>query len=169
MEWNDALLRLLDREAIEDTLVRYCRGVDRADASLIASAYHVDAVDDHGARTFAGPEIGAGIVTMTRSQRVTHHSITNVAITFHAPDVASCESYYHAWQTMEHDGCERILIAVGRYLDRFEQRNGKWRIAHRIVVVDLATFLPESNFTTAAPDRGQRGPDDPSFALLQGR
>jgi ketosteroid isomerase-like protein len=169
MEPTHELHQLLDRQAIEDVLFRYCRGVDRGDAALIASAYHSDAVDEHGARTFAGEGIGHGIIDMTASQRITFHSITNMTVAFHEPDAAGCESYYHAWQTMEIDGRERILAAVGRYLDRFERRNGQWRIAHRLVVVDLATFLPETDFMPAAPDRGQRGPDDPSFALLRGR
>ena len=70
---------------------------------------------------------------------------------------------------MQIDGRERILSGLGRYLDRFERRDGQWRIAHRLVVVDLATLLPESNFMPSRPDLGHRGPDDPSFALLRDR
>lgn len=167
MEAEGEFRALLDRRAIEDALLRYCRGVDRANADLIASAYHPDAVDDHGARTFAGDQIGHGIVEMTAMQRVTFHSISNTSITFLSPDAAGCETYYQAWQTMPLDGGERILAAVGRYLDRFERREGQWRIAHRQVIVDMATFLPDSGFAPAAPDRGRRGPDDPSFVLLR--
>ena len=42
------LQHLLDRQEIYDCLVRYCRGVDRLDSELILSAYHPDAIDDHG-------------------------------------------------------------------------------------------------------------------------
>lgn len=168
MEWTDDIKRLLDTQAIQDALVRYCRGVDRADPELIDSAYHSDAVDEHGARRFEGDEIGAGIIEMTRQMRVTLHCITNTSIVFHACDKAGCECYFSTWQTMEFEGCERILAGLGRYLDRFERRNGQWRIAHRLVVVDLATLLPESNFKASRPDLGHRGPADPSFALLRG-
>ena len=40
---------LIDRQAILDCLTRYCRGVDRFDRELVLSAYHSDAIDDHGA------------------------------------------------------------------------------------------------------------------------
>ena len=100
--------------------------------------------------------------------RVTLHYISNMTIEFHALDEAGCECYFNTWQTVPVDGRERILAGLGRYLDRFERRNGQWRIAHRLVVVDLATLLPESNFTASRPDLGQRGPTDPSFALLRG-
>ena len=86
MEPTDELRQLLDRQAIEDVLFRYCRGVDRGDAALIASAYHPDAIDEHGARTFAGEGIGHGIIDMTGSQRITFHSITNMTVAFHEPD-----------------------------------------------------------------------------------
>jgi hypothetical protein len=33
---------------IRETLVRYCRGVDRVDRKMPLSAYHLDAIDDHG-------------------------------------------------------------------------------------------------------------------------
>lgn len=168
MELAGELRRLLDREAIRAALARYCRGVDRADEALLASAYHDDAVDEHGACTFTGAGIASGILAMTGNQRVTHHAITNTTIAFSRDDTAGCESYYQAWQTLPVDGEERILAATGRYLDRFERREGEWRIAHRLVVVDLATFLPDSGFTAARPDLGQRGPGDPSFASLGG-
>ena len=41
---------LIDRQAILDCLTRYCRGMDRFDRALVLSAYHPDAIDDHGAR-----------------------------------------------------------------------------------------------------------------------
>src|SRR5262245_41375332 len=44
-----ALRRLLDRQAIIDCIHRYARGVDRGDTDLLRSAYHPDAVEDHGA------------------------------------------------------------------------------------------------------------------------
>lgn len=42
------LQTLLDERDIREVLLRYCRGVDRCDAALIASCYHEDSLDDHG-------------------------------------------------------------------------------------------------------------------------
>ncbi len=39
---------LLDRQEISDCLMRYARGVDRHDETLLASAFHTDAIDNHG-------------------------------------------------------------------------------------------------------------------------
>lgn len=45
---SDQLNELWHRECIRDTLSRYCRSVNRRDLTLVCSAYHPDAVDDHG-------------------------------------------------------------------------------------------------------------------------
>ena len=42
------ICELWDREAIRDCLHRYARGVDRFDRELILSAFHPDALDEHG-------------------------------------------------------------------------------------------------------------------------
>ncbi|MBU3738793.1 MAG: nuclear transport factor 2 family protein, partial [Rhodoferax sp.] len=39
---------LTDRHAIHDCIARYCRGVDRLDKALCLSAFHPDALDEHG-------------------------------------------------------------------------------------------------------------------------
>lgn len=44
----EALAQMLDRQQIEDVLVRYSRAVDRADIELLRSRYHGEAVEDHG-------------------------------------------------------------------------------------------------------------------------
>ena len=50
---------LLDKQAIHEVMIRYCRGLDRMDAELVGSAYHPDAHDDHGGRTSAAPRSGS--------------------------------------------------------------------------------------------------------------
>src|SRR5579872_4652425 len=42
------LEHVADRQEIYDCLVRFCRGVDRFDRELMMSAFHPDAIDDHG-------------------------------------------------------------------------------------------------------------------------
>src|SRR3546814_13302101 len=46
---------LYDKQKIREVVTRYCRGVDRMDRDLFLSAYHPDAIDDHGF-VVAGPE-----------------------------------------------------------------------------------------------------------------
>ena len=49
MSFAGEIQHLIDRQAILDCLTRYGRGVDRFDRELVLSAYHPDAIDDHGA------------------------------------------------------------------------------------------------------------------------
>jgi len=131
MTLPDQMQRLIDKDAINDALLRYCRGVDRADRELMLSAYHPDAYDEHGVsegdpETFVSWALNFHGETQTRHQ----HSISNVNIDLDG-DTAHVESYYCFW------GANREgppTLAFGRYIDRFERRNHKWAIAHRVCV-----------------------------------
>jgi ketosteroid isomerase-like protein len=166
---ESAVQGLLDKQAIEEVVLRYCRGVDRADADLIGSAYHPDAVDDHGNARFTGDTVGAGIVELTSSSRVTMHHVTNQFIELLGPDHAASETYFTVWQTMDRDGREHTLHALGRYVDRMERRGGEWRIAHRLVIVEFTRLLPpDGAMPASAPGLGRRDRSDPSYAVLSG-
>lgn len=159
---------LLDKQAIREVMMRYCRGLDRCDATLLASAYHPDAVDDHGGRTFSGAGLGQGIIDWMREMHIvmgTHH-ITNQAIHLDG-DTAGSESYFSGFMLESHDGEERTLQMAGRYLDRLERRNGEWKIAHRVVVPEMAGHLP-AGLTWLGRRLGYDGSDttDPSYAVL---
>jgi ketosteroid isomerase-like protein len=170
---------LLDRRAIADCVHRYCRGIDRGDIDLVASCYHDDAIDDHG--HYVGP--GRGLAEwaterMSDLLRNQHHITThNVELD---GDTAHSEAYYIATMR-EPDGITKLVS--GRYLDRFERRNGEWRIAQRVCMVetiaDVATADMEVADVAYAPgshdrsDRSyerplrvtRRSPDDPHLAI----
>jgi hypothetical protein len=44
---SPALEALLDKQAIYDVLLRYCRRIDRVDVDLVRSGYHAGAIDHH--------------------------------------------------------------------------------------------------------------------------
>src|SRR4051794_15140502 len=95
---EDIVRELKDRQDIYDCVMRYCRGVDRFDRDLLASAYHSDAIDDHG--EFVGPVqqfIDWAFAWHTKYQQRTQHSITNHICELDG-DVAHAESYwtYHS-------------------------------------------------------------------------
>ena len=58
------------------------------------------------------------------------------------------------------------LVEVGgRYLDRFERREGAWRIHHRAVVIDWSRVATiEAGFDAQGYLEGARKPLDPSYA-----
>lgn len=135
------------RTRIVDCILSFCRGVDRTDWELAASAFHADAVDHHG--WFVG-NAAEGLIPALRERHagLTHaaHVVTNVAITFATPTLASVESYVQVFQTepvadddLATPAVKRIH-AIARYVDRFECRDGVWRIANRSLVYgDLQT------------------------------
>ena len=47
-EPDPRLAALLDKQEIEEVVLRYCRGIDRRDFELVRSCYHPDARDRHG-------------------------------------------------------------------------------------------------------------------------
>jgi ketosteroid isomerase-like protein len=160
-----AVQLLLDKQAIHDVLQRYCRGVDRSDEELLRSVYHSDAYDDHGGFKGNGWEFAAGLVERMRAAgQPTMHTLSNESIDIDG-DVAYVESYVIAYHRHLQDGVPSDLFFGGRYVDRFERRNGEWRIAHRTVVHD---FSHEGTAPEPAPmsvwfTQGVRSHEDPSY------
>lgn len=149
------------REAIRDVLRRYGRGVDRRDWDLVRSCYHPDATDDHG--VYRGDVDGfvAFFADQVGHWDGTSHHLLDGLIDLDG-DVARCETpaTAHHWS-----GDDDLVMGV-RYLDRFESRDGDWRIARRTVVLEWVTTVPRelpgwppaASFVAARP-----GPDDPSY------
>ncbi|MGE0388410.1 MAG: nuclear transport factor 2 family protein [Gammaproteobacteria bacterium] len=155
-----AIQRLLDRQSIIDCLLRYARGMDRGDFELVLTAYHEDALDDHG--YFVGRP--ADLVKWSAAYRATgkvlfsRHSLTNQTVEFTAQDVAHVESYYRHESVV---GQEKPVMRtnLGRYVDRFERRSGCWRIAARVCTVEAScesTHVPldvQSGFQGGRQDK----------------
>lgn len=166
------LQALLDREAIRDCLHRYCRGIDRADEAALRSAYWPDAEDSHGAFQGSAEGFIAQALARLRAGGRRVHSIGNILIELHG-DAAAVESYFLALQSGAADP-ELETFLCGRYVDRFERRQGEWRVARRTVVYD---WIEERRRPELAHgDRelfGVRGPNggmapaDPVYALLR--
>jgi ketosteroid isomerase-like protein len=128
---------LLDKEEIRDVTYRFARGVDRHDWELIRACYHDDAVDRHG--VFNGPApayIEWATENVPKLAAATTHHVSNGLIEV-AADVAYCETYVLANHRYErNDGTVADFLCGARYVDRFERRNGEWRIARRQLLWD---------------------------------
>jgi len=165
-EGRDAALQeLLDKQAIRDATMRYCRGVDRGDADLVSSAYHPDAHDDHGnGQTYVGATIGQDMLPgLMERMSSTNHQITTQSIEVFG-DVVGCESYSLGKHFLK-DG--RRLESLVRYVDRFEKRDGEWRISNRQVVVESLDLLPVPEKDRNPKSSGTRDRSDPSWAVLR--
>ena len=128
-----ALRELLDRQAIVDCIHRYARGVDRGDEDLVRSAYHPDAVEDHGAYVGEVDGLVAFLAAAHRPFDAYQRFVSNVSVELDG-DRAHAESYYFC--ILRRDDKGHLLANGGRYVDRLERRDGGWRIARRVVVME---------------------------------
>lgn len=162
------LQALLDKQAIQDVLSRYCRGADRADVGLIADAYHPDAIEDHGG-VFLGPasDYVAQMAKILPRAGLMNHMTTNVLIALEG-DKAQVESYILTFARMKKDGETFDTLTLARAIDRFEKRDGHWKIAHRRLIWEWNHEMPFAETWGRgfiAPDptvlaRGRKKPDD---------
>ncbi len=153
--------RIADRMAIQDVMYRWCRAVDRLDFALMRDVFHPDAVDNHN--VYAGGV--DGLIEWIRERHRTIpfsvHQVSNMLIEFATPDLALAETYI--WNVQRYPAEAKASLAqlsggregrpgVGidmtgcsRYVDRFERRNGEWRIARRTVVFGIRMMheIPE--------------------------
>ena len=161
--FSDFLEELEARTAIEDCLKRFARAVDRQDWKLARTMYHDDAFDDHGFFKGAPDAFLAHIAMMHEVQQHSMHFNTNVLIEFQSKERAFVETYVLVLQRY----ADRRVTASARYLDRFEKRNGEWRVAHRTLV--FGDMVPEPmkephSFPPGFTEQ-KHGMDDPLYRL----
>lgn len=133
------LERMLDRQDILDALLRFTRGIDRFDRDLFLSAFHDDATIAAGVFVGGPIELYSWAATMhEHGQSATQHNILNHTCDI-SGDTAHTETYY-LFVGRNRDNTN--WLAGGRYIDRFERRNGEWKIATRSTAIEWATSVP---------------------------
>ena len=183
-ETDPAVQNLLDIEGCRAATIRYCRGADRLDAELISSAFHPDGND--GPHNCTGAEAGELVVkaltnTAINSEnslffgaRSTQHFVTTQTIEVYG-DTAAGESYFTTLHFGTRDGVRLRLQTYGRWIDRFEKRNGEWRISDRRIIMHLVdeNAPPDgpwmaSGGTLADAGDAPRDKSDPSYGNFAG-
>jgi hypothetical protein len=150
--------QLADREAIRECVLRYSRGVDRLDAEQMKSAYWPEATDDHGRFVGNGHEFADRVVGTHDRWAASMHCNYNHSIEFDDATHARGEIYNVTYLLPKDGGPWSVWL--GRYLDRYECRDGDWRIIHRTCVHEGTTTIEGapmagdmSNFRTGDADR----------------
>lgn len=169
---SKVLLAELDaRRQIHDALQRLARGIDRNDREAILSAYHPGAYDDHGEYK-GSPEGFADYVDAFHRERYvgTTHFLGNELIVV-AGDKAVSETYVLAILRFENEGKLFDFSGHGRYLDRWECREGEWRITERLTMVDADRIDPvdmrAEGPLTQTLAWGKASRDDASYRYLR--
>jgi hypothetical protein len=154
-----------DKLAIRDVLSRYCRGLDRMDKAMAYGVFSDDATavyydiyegSAHGFVDWAWQAHGE----MERHS----HQITNVLIELDG-EKASSEACATVVLWMREGGDMIETVVRGRYLDRWEKRDGRWLIVAREHVLDTqsANGIP----VVDAPNKeSTRDETDASFRFI---
>lgn len=161
LEW------LMAQQELHDLNMRYCRATDRCDVALWRTTFHPDGTGDYGFFKGNGWEFGAKTLPTLRERfAATHHCIGNERFVIDG-DRAEGEVSVFAVKSSKSDPRE-AEFTMGRYLDRYERRNGSWGLVHRRYILDrwdaqrFGEVLPnswgEDVFAFGANDRS-----DPSY------
>lgn len=160
-----ALRHLLARQEITEAIHNYCRAMDRIDDDLGRSVFHADAVADYGAM-FQGT--GHGFIEFVHGAHsgllVHTHQVSNISIRVDG-DRAGSETYVTATLRMKtSDGALAETRSLGRYIDQWERRDGRWAISHRHYVheMDDTRLVENARYATD----GRRNRSDPSYGSL---
>lgn len=166
------LSALLDKQEINEVVLRYCRGIDRRDFGLVRECYHPDARDHHGSFSGSVEEYIAWVDKLTSRYLWSMHLVANVLIEFadHSGEksTAACETYGVSLHRSD-DAKPYMNLATGfRYLDRFGKRGGEWKIAERTAVGEWSMKVSPEAWWEIPKEQtsGRRDGGDAIYALL---
>jgi len=161
----DALQALLAKQAITEVIYRYARAIDRMDEALLRSVFHPGSRHYH---FYQGPSsdpdapstpedpgdfvrFAFGLLT---TYARTHHQMSNTLVDFEDASHANVETYFTAFHLVRPSSDplsgaqafdnEMDYFVGGRYIDRFEERDGEWKIVERTGMTDWVRIEPSS-------------------------
>jgi ketosteroid isomerase-like protein len=144
---EEAKLRvMMDKYEIHQVMLRYGRGLDRLDNELLRSCYFDDAIEDHGHFVGKPDDFIAWADGTTLMFESTAHAVLN-----HFCDLQGDNAYTETYYLFTGRAKEPPhLMSTGRYIDHFQKRNGEWRIANRVTIID-ATYGLDNHAAAALP------------------
>lgn len=146
----DKLEELIAREEVRDVIYRYSHALNRRDWVALADVFWPDGQVEYGLYDDAS----SGFTPIVRELyenvgiHITQHFIGNIILRIDG-DQAVAETYVQALHRIprEGGGCGDLLMG-SRYDDRFEKRDGEWRIVFRKVAFDwLREFADSGDWT----------------------
>ena len=169
---SEALLQeMLDEFQLRKLVNSYCRAVDRGDIAHLRGLYHDDAEDDHGAFSTGPADDFLNELAAARPYiRSMQHNVTTMNFAV-SGDTAEGEIYTIATHTFVAGDRDVDVIVGGRYLDKYERRDGTWKFIERRIVTDWAHVNDPSSVDLSHPmtrdtPRGAPDANDPSYQFF---
>jgi hypothetical protein len=133
------LQELFDKQEITEQIYRYARSMDRLDKALGNACFWPEAKADYGAQMYQGT--GHGFIAMCMAAHphfLSHaHQFSNILIKIDG-DLAYSETYGDVTLRRKDESGQLIDSRnLGRYVDRWERRDGSWRIIDRQFLLDF--------------------------------
>ena len=80
------------------------------------------------------------------------------------------EVYFQAYHKVDQEGVTNDVFISGRYLDRYEKRDGVWKMVYRSEIVDWSRTEPTHEpYFESAPDCFRGGRQDDSVYQTKNR
>lgn len=148
----DQILKRAKEEAeIRAVLARNSRAIDRRDRSLLEGTYWQDGHCDYSDFRGPVPEVVNWLADRAVRSSCTAHILGQSLIELDGATARVATSVLRNEVRRTGDG-GRVIVSTIRYLDRFERRDGEWRILRRDVHHDLAYDYPASNVRDEAAE-----------------
>lgn len=164
-----AVRESLDKQAIYENVVKYCRGADRLDINLLKDSYWKDGTDDHGGFVGNSHDFCEFAVANKGVFKSVNHHVSNIQIEL-LGNRAKVETYFIAAHVIPGADSEEdhFWLLGGRYKDLYEKRAGQWKILHRVCLWDWNQYQasrPEWDKFGLADNANHGGfaPDDPIY------
>jgi hypothetical protein len=135
-----------DERDIRNCLHLYCRGVDRRQPEILRELFWEDSKVEYGMFEGNGLDFANDLCGWFDAGGVhnTCHLLGNVIISLDGSQAFS-EAYLHAHHRLTNASGEFYDSVFGcRYHDRFERRDGRWKIAFRRLVFDWFRDFPDT-------------------------
>lgn len=158
---DERIQAYLAKQDIYELCCRYMRGLDRHDPELMLEQFWTDGWCEYGFYNSSPGEFIQFCMEALSDHVANQHLIGNVLIDIEG-DEAFGEVYFQAYHKLAGEHGFDDMIIAGRYLDRYECRDGVWKFAYRSEVVDWSRTSPTSDpYFELAPDclRGERRGD----------
>jgi hypothetical protein len=153
-----ALRTATDKQEIYDTLMRYCRGIDRCDPELVSSTTPENTPEDCKAITD----------WLRANTKMTMHFIGNCLIDVHG-DEAESETYFISYHLVDRDGKEYLRSKAARYFHTWERSATGWISTGKTARDEWNSFVEIAERAPGAESwfYGERSHDDPAFAIRE--